>query len=97
MRKIGMNIKLSGYLTYRHPFLCDQLHCISLELTAEMTILFPHNTSFPVIQILGVSTDPGEGQLEIVRFLGVNIEVFYTKVKRWQTHSTMFFPEIWFA
>ena len=47
-----------------------------------MTILSPHNTSSPVIQILGVSTDSGEGQLEIVRFLGVNIEVFYIKVKR---------------
>jgi len=35
MRKIGMNIKLSGYLTYRHPFLCDPLHCVSLELTLK--------------------------------------------------------------
>ena len=29
-----MDIKLSGHLAYRHPFLCDQLHCISLELTS---------------------------------------------------------------
>jgi len=38
---------LSLILTYRHPFLCDQLHCMSLELTAEMTILFPHEHLLP--------------------------------------------------
>jgi hypothetical protein len=42
MKKVGMDIKLSGHLVYRHPFLCDQLDCISLELTPEMTVLFPH-------------------------------------------------------
>jgi hypothetical protein len=47
MEQIGMNIKLSGYLTYRHSLLCDQQHCISLELTAEMTILFPHRHLLP--------------------------------------------------
>ncbi len=34
--------KLSGQLAYRHPFLCDSLHFISFELTAETMILFPH-------------------------------------------------------
>jgi hypothetical protein len=42
MKKIRMDIKLSGHLAYRHPLLCDQLHCISFELTAEMTVLSPH-------------------------------------------------------
>jgi hypothetical protein len=37
-----MYIQLSGHLAYRHSFLSDQLDCISLELTAEMTVLFPH-------------------------------------------------------
>src|SRR5512139_3587168 len=53
MKKIGMDIELSGHLAYRHPFLGNQLHCISFELTAEMTSLFPHRHLLSsIIQIL---------------------------------------------
>ena len=36
----GVPTEPSGYLTYWYPFLCNQLHCISFELTAKMTIPF---------------------------------------------------------
>jgi hypothetical protein len=32
--------------------------------------------------------------LEILRFLGVKIEVLYTEMKGWQPHPAMLFPEV---
>jgi len=37
MKKIGMDIELPGTLANRHVLLGDQLYCIPLELTAEVT------------------------------------------------------------
>src|SRR4030043_172394 len=53
MKKIRMDIEISGHFAYRHSFLSDQLHCIKFELTSKMTIPFSHiHASLPIIQIL---------------------------------------------
>ena len=42
MKKIGMDIQLSGNLADWYTLLGNQLHCIPLELAAEVTVLVPH-------------------------------------------------------
>ena len=67
MRKVGMDIKLSGHLAYRHSFLSDPLGYISLELTAEMTVPFPHMHLLPYdTNFQGCPAILGEGQDENV-------------------------------
>jgi hypothetical protein len=42
MQQIRMNSKIPCNLAHAHPLFCGNLHFVSLELTAEMTVPFPH-------------------------------------------------------